>query len=449
MRRSLTWKLIAAFLGVSLFAIALVTLVSAAVTANEFDRFVSQDAQANFVAFVSDYYRAHNSLSGVDEVIFDKVESDQVVGGDAPHFIPYAMTDARGIVINPGEGYGVGQAVSFDTLDQSTVVVVDGTAIGFVLPRRERPPNNRAQTEYLNRTVMTLVYASAGTALGAILVGVWLARTITRPVRDLTAAARSLAKGEFGQTVRVTSRDEVGALAQAFNQMSTDLHRADESRKQMTADIAHELRNPLAVIGGYLDAMRSGDLQPTPKRLNAVHEEIQHLEQIVQDLRTLSLADANVLSLNRAEIVPQDLIERVAARFAPQAAQKTITLDIQVADGLPSLNGDEARLMQVLDNLVSNALHHTPQGGTIRLGAVRHDSAIRFTVADSGAGISEEDLSRVFERFYRVDRARTGEENSSGLGLAIAKAIVNAHGGNIWVESKPGKGATFIIELPL
>lgn len=448
MRRSLMWKLIAAFLGVSLFAIALVTAVSAAVTANEFDRFVSADAQGTFKAFVDDYYRTNDSLVGLDTAIFAQVDNDHDIESDMPHLVPFPLTDSEGVVISPGEGYAVGQAVSLSTLGTATPLIVDGNAIGFILPRVERAPNNHAQAEYLNRTVTTLAYASGGTALGAILVGVWLARTITRPVLELTGAAQRLAKGELGQTVTVHSQDELGELAAAFNQMSADLEHADRTRKQMTADIAHELRNPLTVIGGYLDAMQSGHLQPTPKRLRAVHDEIQHLEQIVQDLRTLSLADANALALKRERIAPQELMERVAVRFAPRAAQKQISIAVEAADNLPPVNVDEARLTQVLDNLVSNALRHTPQGGTVRLAVLQREKAIRLVVADTGQGIVEEDLPRVFERFYRADQSRATDEESSGLGLPIAKALIEAHGGKIWAESNAGQGAVFFIELP-
>lgn len=449
MRRSLTLKLIAAFLGVSLFAIALVTAVSAAVTANEFDRLVSQDAESTFVAYVTNYYRAQKNLDGIDVAVFKQVTQDHANESDMPPLVPFPLTDVSGVVLNPDNGYKLGDTVSTELLGTAKPIVVDGTAIGFVLPRAERPPNNHAQQEYLNWTVTTLGFASGGTALGAILVGVWLARTITRPVRELTQAAGRLAKGELGQTVVVRSQDEVGELGRAFNHMSADLLRADLTRKQMTADIAHELRNPLTVISGYLDAMQKGDLQPTPKRLTAVHDEIQHLEQIVQDLRTLSLADANALALNPAPVAPHELIERIAARFAPQAAQKQIALRVEASDTLPILNVDEARLTQVLDNLVNNALRHTPQGGTIRLAALTRENMLRFVVADSGAGIAPEDLPHVFERFYRADKARSSDENSSGLGLPIAKALIEAHGGKIWAESELGRGAVFFVELPL
>lgn len=446
--RSLTFKLIAAFLGVSLGAIALVAVLSWYSATTEFTRFVGQQAQDDFVVFVTDYYNTNASLAGIDKAIRAQVDAPPDPGTDRPRIIPFALATPEGVIINPSEGYDLGDTVPPDLVANGTKILEDGQVIAVVIPRPAPPPRNHAQDQFVQRTLNTLLISAGGAALVAIILGVVLARSITRPVQDLTAAAQRMAKGDLGQTVRVQSRDEVGDLATAFNQMSTDLKRSDQVRRQMTADIAHELRNPLTVIGGYLDAMRNGDLQPTPKRLDAVYEEIQQLERIVEDLRTLSLADAGVLVLNRQEISPRDLLQRVANRFAPQAALKKIVLQVEAANTLPALNVDDARITQVLDNLVSNALDHTAEGGNIRLSAETRGDMVRLEVQDNGVGIAPNDLPHVFERFYRGDQARPTEEGSSGLGLAIAKALVEAHHGKIWVESQVNQGTTFPIELP-
>ncbi len=448
--KSLTFKLSAAFLAVSLGAIVLVAVMSWLAATNEFTRFVGQQAQDDFIVFVADYYAENASLNGVDKAIRVRVEKpfDQPI--DQVRFFPFALASPDGVVVNPNEGFQLGERVTAEQLAGGTKIMQDGRVIGIILQRPPPAfPRNRAQEEFVRRTLNTLLISAGGAAVLAILLGVVLARTITRPVQELTSAAQRMAKGELGQTVRVQSRDEVGELANAFNQMSSDLERSDQVRRQMTADIAHELRNPLTVIGGYLDAMRMGDLQPTPQRLDAVYDEIQHLERIVEDLRTLSLADAGALVLNRQPVSPRELLQRVANRFAPQAAQKKITLNVHADAALPALNLDEARVTQVLDNLVSNALQHTEGGGEIQLAAQTRDNAVLFSVRDSGNGISPQDLPHVFERFYRGDKARPTSEGSSGLGLAIAKALVDAHGGKIFVESELGKGATFFVELPM
>jgi signal transduction histidine kinase len=445
MRRSLTFKLVAAFLGVSLSAIALVALSSAAVAGLEFNRLVSQEATNTFVAFVTDYYNTHGNLDGLNEALRAR-QAGPNIPGEPPRLFPTALTDPTGIVVVGEGGYRVGQPVAPEVLTAGTPVRVNGQVIAISLPPQRPPQRNPAQEQFIQTTGRALGLAAVGAALAAVLLGIFLARTITRPVTALTGAAQRMAKGALGQTVNVQSRDEVGELAAAFNQMSADLARADQARRQMTADIAHELRNPLTVIGGYLDAMRAGDLKPTLARLDAVYEEIQHLEHLVDDLRTLSLADAGALALNRQPLAPRELLNRIAARYAQQAEQKNIALTVQAAAELPEIQADEARMMQVFSNLVSNALRHTPPQGQVRLSADAAGNKIHFAVADTGAGIPAEDLGRVFERFYRGDQSRYGN-GELGLGLAIAKAFVEAHGGKIWAESAPGSGATFVVEL--
>ena len=448
MRRSLMLKLIAAFVGVSLVAIASVAFFSWLSAANEFNRFISQEAETNFIVFVTTYYNANGSLDGIEADMRATFENRSQTEQDPPRFPPFGLADPNGIVVLRGDNYVVGQRAPARDFEKGTRILVNGQLIGVVLPWARPSPRNRAQAQYLERTGATLALAAGAAALFAIVTGVLLARTIVRPVRELTTAAQRMAKGELGYTVRVQSQDEVGELATAFNQMSNDLKRADVSRRQMTADIAHELRNPLTVIGGYLDAMRSGDLQPTPARLEAVYDEIEFLEHIVEDLRTLSLADAGALILNRQPVHVNDLLERLVTRYTPQAKQRQVELRAEPASNDVLVEADEGRLMQVLDNLVNNALRHTKGGGHIVLGAQMGSGLVLLRVADNGEGIAPDDLPRVFERFYRGDRARTAEQGSSGLGLAIAKALVEAHGGTIWVESELGKGATFFVQLP-
>jgi signal transduction histidine kinase len=231
--------------------------------------------------------------------------------------------------------------------------------------------------------------------------------------------------------------------------MSTDLAHATQSRRQITADIAHDLRTPLTVIGGYLESMCDGVLKPTPDRLEMMHTEVHHLQRLVDDLRTLSLADAGKLTLNKHEITPDNLLMRVADIYQLPAENIGVTLQVRIAPDLPLVHVDEERMVQVLSNLVSNALRYTPNGGQITLEARRCDDSVLLSVEDTGIGITSEALSRIFERFYRADRARQQSEGESGLGLAIARSIIEAHGGTIAVESEMGRGTKFIIALPV
>jgi signal transduction histidine kinase len=217
----------------------------------------------------------------------------------------------------------------------------------------------------------------------------------------------------------------------------------------MTADIAHDLRTPLSVITGYLESLRDGVLKPTPERLGVLHGEAQHLNRLVDDLRTLSLADANELPLMRLPTAPQAVLERAAAAYRHQASRRNIALTTGCEPGAPEVFADPDRLAQVMGNLVSNALRYTPDGGCIQLTARREGDGAVFEVRDNGAGMAPDVLPRVFERFYRGDGARPQPDGESGLGLAIAKSIVELHGGRIGAASNgPGQGSAFTIWLP-
>ncbi|MFQ5344318.1 MAG: sensor histidine kinase [Anaerolineae bacterium] len=230
--------------------------------------------------------------------------------------------------------------------------------------------------------------------------------------------------------------------------MSADLARANELRRRMTADIAHDLRTPLTVIGGYIEALRDGVLPPIPQRFDTIYSEVEHLQRLVEDLRTLSLADAGELTLNRQPTSPRFLLERQAAAYQHLAAQRKVALQVEAGPDLPQIDVDRERMAQVLGNLVGNALHHTPAGGRVTLSAAGQADAVLLAVEDTGEGIAPADLPRVFDRFYRADASRRQAEGESGLGLAIAKAIVEVHGGGISVASERGRGTRFTIALP-
>jgi signal transduction histidine kinase len=257
-----------------------------------------------------------------------------------------------------------------------------------------------------------------------------------------------MAKGNFKQHVTVRSHDELGELASAFNLMSSDLDRLNLSRRQMTADIAHDLRSPLTVIGGYVESMRDKVLQPTPERLDTIHAEVQHLQRLVEDLRTLSQADAGELTLNREPVAALALLQRITKSYEHLATQKKVSLEVQSEPGLPEINLDPDRMAQVFGNLVTNSLRYTPEGGKIVLSATLERNQLAFCVKDTGQGISAEALPYIFDRFYRADPARA-QGSESGLGLAIARSIVEAHGGSISAESGAGRGTQVKFVFPL
>jgi signal transduction histidine kinase len=325
---------------------------------------------------------------------------------------------------------------------------IDGEGIGTVLTVINPPDFSPAEQAFLRRTNSALWIASLGAALAALLVGLLLARTLTGPLRRLTSAAERIAGGELEQRVNVKSGDEIGQLAEAFNQMSRAITHANRQRRQMTADIAHDLRTPLTVIAGYIESMRTGVLKPSQERLDTVYSEIERLENLVDDLGVLARADSGELSLNLAPTSPLDLLKNAANTFQHSARQKAIQLQVEAEFNLPPVNIDESRMAQVLSNLISNALRYTPEGGRITLGAEQEGGKVAITVADNGPGIRQDDLPFIFNRFYRADESRSEENGESGLGLAICKALVEAQGGEITVNSMLGEGTCFIMRFP-
>lgn len=314
----------------------------------------------------------------------------------------------------------------------------------------QRPaPGVSPEDDFLQRIAWATTASAAVAGLLALLLGGLLARTLTQPLRELTAATKAMAAGQFDQRVSVRSRDEIGQLAVSFNQMNADLAQASQARKQMTADLAHDLRTPLTILRGYMEGLQDGRLRGSANLYGIMYGEVVHLQRLVEDLRTLSLTDAGELPLNRRAVDPAALLERTGLAYIVQAEEQHTTLRVEAPESLPSIFVDTDRMTQVLNNLVSNALRHT-QNGEIVLAAKAIDGALQMTVSDTGIGIEAVDLPFIFDRFYSTDKSRQRSANdASGLGLAIAKAIVEAHGGSLTVASSPGQGTVFTMTLAL
>jgi signal transduction histidine kinase len=314
-----------------------------------------------------------------------------------------------------------------------------------------QPPNaNQAEEdEYLKRLGNSIWISGLASAAAALAVGMLLTRQITRPLNALSLGTRRLAGGDFKNRVEVKSRDEIGQLADSFNTMAASLEKGEQSRRQLTADIAHELRTPLTVIEGTVDGILDGVFEPDREHLLSIKDQTRMLTRLISDLRDLSLAESGQLKLNR---VPTDLGEmarRLIAGYEMQAAEKNLRLEVQIGTALPDVLVDPLRIEQVISNLLTNALRHTPAGGSIGVTVGSEGSDLLVSVADTGEGIKIEDLPHIFERFYRSGSARARKDGGTGLGLAIVKQMVEAHGGRVWVESLPGSGSRFGFSIPL
>jgi signal transduction histidine kinase len=441
-------KLTLAFLFVSLIAIGLAAVFVWATTSIEFNQYLVDQRQSNFVAVVTEHYQIHGNWTGVDTALRSQglLPPLSQSGSPTPDPQPFALVNQNREIIIPSGDYQIGQKVQKGVLEKGIGIEIDGRVVGTVLSSGQAPTRSSIEEKYLTSVNQSLLVAALGSAIIAFLLGLLLARSLTRPLRDLTSAAYAMAQGKLDQSVSVQSKDELGELAKAFNQMSADLGRANQSRRQMTADIAHDLRNPLTVLGGYLESLQDGKLTPTPERITIMQAEVQQLQRLVEDLRTLSLADAGELTLRCQSVAPGDLLGQVATAYNNQAEGQGIHLLIEVEPALKEIQIDPERMEQVLGNLVSNALRYTPEGGEIHLSAKQDGSSLFISIQDNGSGIPPQILPYIFERSYRGDPSRSG--NESGLGLAIVKSIVELHGGRIQVESRLGEGSHFLIKLP-
>ncbi|OGN94644.1 MAG: hypothetical protein A2Z75_09030 [Chloroflexi bacterium RBG_13_50_10] len=298
----------------------------------------------------------------------------------------------------------------------------------------------------INRSL--LLGGSVAIAIALVLTFV-LSRRITSPIDGLARAARRLGRGDLSQRVQLQGGGEVVALAQAFNSMASDLENAERLRRNMVADVAHELRTPLSNVQGYLEAIRDGVIEPDAAAIRSLDEETALLSRLVNELQELSLAEAGELKLvYQAEDIA-NLVKQAVTPWQPQVAAKGLTLSVDLAGNLPLVNIDWQRVNQVLHNLLENAVAHTQNGGTINVSAIRQGDWVEVGVSDTGEGIPAEDLPHIFERFYRVDKSRARATGGSGLGLTIARRLVEAHGGTITVQSKLGKGSRFSFTLPV
>ena len=445
--RSISTKLILAFLTIGIISVTIIFLTARWNTRQEFIRFLTEQDRTNIVAQLTEYYENNGTWAGAEVYLYPN-SGHQGPGGGPPRRIPFILTDPKGTVLVANGRYDVGQKVPASDLKEGVSITEDGKVVGVLVPMPMPFQGQPREVEFIQRINLWLLYGALVGAMIALLVGIFLSRTLTRPIRELTRATHAVSEGDLSQQVPVRSKDELGELATAFNKMSAELSRSVNARKQMTADIAHELRTPLSLILGHAEAVHDGVLPPTPENFEIIREEATRLEHLINDLRTLSLADAGELSMQVETIEPQRLIQEVSTLYQYQAQRKNITFELDVEPNLPPIEVDPGRLTQVLTNILDNALRHTPEGGRILLNAKQVNDQVELSVQDNGPGLDIEDTDRIFERLYRADPSRQRDDGSSGLGLAIAKSIVQAHGGQISAESKAGYGLKIRIRLP-
>jgi signal transduction histidine kinase len=302
---------------------------------------------------------------------------------------------------------------------------------------------------FLQSVWWQFLLAGAIAAVIALVMARWLARGMTQPLRDMAEAARRMETGDYSTRVYTTSRDEVGQLAAAFNRMSRELETLETSRRDLVANVSHELKTPITAIRAHLENLLDGVEEPDNETLQVMLAQSERLGRLVEQLLDLSKLESGDVPLRREQVALAPLVAQVMSEIQVASADRDVEVSSALPDDLPPIEADAERVHQVIFNLVDNAVRFTPEGGEVRIEAQRHNGAVEVRVADTGVGIPAEALPRLFERFYRVDAARARGDGGTGIGLAIARSVVEAHGGTIRAESEPGHGSTFSFDLPI
>jgi two-component system OmpR family sensor kinase/two-component system sensor histidine kinase BaeS len=457
-------RLSLAFSAVVLVGVAALMLVSVlVVSTNLRQRFIGNELRVpgGLVDELASYYETHHSWDGVGPLLAG-------AGATLPHGpndrLVLSLADAEGQIVYHKYPDKVGRSLSESEQTKAVPIQVigestdEGTTVGYlqVEPMRmppPRPPDSGGGffLEWVSRTLWLV--AAIGGLLG-ILFGVLASRSLTAPLSRLAEAAQAIGARDLSRRVEVSGSDEVKEVARAFNDMAAALEGAETLRRNLMADVAHELRTPLSVVQGNLRAILDDVYSLDKAEVARLYDETRLLSRLVNDLHELAQAEARQLQLNREPTDLGDLIRATTAAFSPAAEAKGVSLKTQVPSDLPLVAADSARLKQVLHNLLDNALRHTQAGGTISVCAgcqSGEKDQVWVSVKDTGEGISPEHLPYVFDRFYRADPARSRATGGAGLGLAIVRAIVEAHGGRVSVTSDglPGHGSTLIVRLPV
>lgn len=467
---SLGTKLLGMLALVILIGIGVSYVLTSRVATQEYASFSTTRsvAQAELLApTLADYYRDQGSWQGVADALRRETSTDRgrmmgphsmmdsnqmgpgMMWGMTMRLQDLLLTDPDGEVLVDPAGTLTNQTIPSEARQAAgTPIDVGNQTVGWLVAASALNEFSPSEQAFLTSVRRAILIGGAAAALVALLLGGLFFRGLIRPVRQLDRAAHALAAGELEQTVDVETRDEIGRLAASFNRMSSQLHRSEALRRRMIQDIAHELRTPLTVIQGDLQALKEGIYQPDEPTIDSIHEESLLLGRLVEDLRELSLAEAGELQLERASFDLGDLADGYVRHARSTFEPKSIEMRASVPDEPIYARIDPDRIGQVLYNLLNNAARHTPEGGRVTLELTADGREATVRIRDTGPGIDDADLPYVFERFWRGEAGRTHESGSTGLGLAIAKALVEAHGGRIWAVNA-SEGAVFAFALPL
>ncbi len=443
-----------AFAVVILIAVVTVAVLVGQRTSAEFRTYaILYGNRAQSLALtLTDYYANQGSWAGLQDALPSLAVGPGRGGGrgeQAGNNWDFSVADARRYIVASSKGAPAGQ-LSGDEAQQALSLIVDDQTVGYLVVDRQAAISLDVPAElFLGRVRDALLLGGLLAFAAALLAAVLLMRSIVAPVRELTQAAQTIAAGNLAVRASVRGRDEIARLAETFNSMAANLQHAQDLRKAQTADIAHELRNPLTILQGTLEALADRVYEPGPENIQPALDQVHMLNRLVDDLRTLAQADAGELRLEKRQVDLRELLSRAVGIYREPLAQRGIALNATLAEHLPKVNADYERLTQAVNNVLGNAARYVPKGCEVRVTLETKEGGAMIRVADNGPGVPQEALPRLFERFWRGELSRSRATGGSGLGLAIARHVVEAHGGRVWAETTPGGGLTIGLWLPV
>ncbi len=456
-------RLIASFMLVVLVTIGVVVVVMQQQTAQAVRNFMFRGGLSGIEEIVADleaHYAAYQTWDGASSILKQPTQgnhrgpwSQQNKNNQSetanPQPLSLRLVDSAGnLVVDTLPDRSETEITRLD-LRQGVALEANGEVVGYLLSDTNQFFTADNENTLLSRLNRAALYAVLIAGVIAVALAFVLSYRLLRPVKTLTQAASALGRGDLAQRVAIRGNDEVATLGTTFNTMAASLQQSEQSRRALTADIAHELRTPLAVQRAHLEAIQDGIYPLTLENLKPIEAQNRLLTRLVDDLRTLALADSGQLTLEKTTTDVIALLNGVANRFAPQASERQIVIQCQFDPQAVIVQSDPQRIEQILHNLIDNALRYTPDSGLIWIEMQKRSQTVQIQVTDSGPGIPAEALPYIFDRFYRADKSRTRAQGGTGLGLSIARKIAQAHGGDLTVANRPQAGAEFTLTLPL
>ncbi len=467
MRFSISTRLILSFLVIIVIMTGLFLVLSNRVISNRFTDLITRSGQSYAIRvapFFERYYLLTGSWDGIEDVaakamelqenpqrIIDRLPDDSPL----PDFL-FTARDERLILFGTDDEIilDINQMknpspISPEIKKYGIPIMVDGEQVGTIVAGSAIGFLTTNQQKFLSEVNRILIWAALIAVVAVLIVAGVQSESIIRPIQTLSLATRKIALGQYDHRVDIKRNDELGDMARSFNEMALELDKQRQLRYRSMADIAHELRTPLSVLQIDLESMEDGLMEVSPENIRVLQTEVTHLRKLVEDLRILAQVDAGDLTIEKSVMEMGAIIREVIERQMSSARDKGVKLNFDSAEEEIFIDGDPQRISQVLINLISNAIRHTPFEGMVTVSMKRQDREVFVSVEDTGEGIPTGDLPFIFDRLYRVEKSRTRDLGGSGLGLSIAKSLVLAHDGKIWAESKEGQGSVFTFKLPL